>query len=159
MQPLQDFLKHNFNWLFLICFAWVIVSFGYRYYRHKKTGVVFPDVPSASICFDERGVSGCSYKTIFTRLGGARNCLHVTVTDTEVWIRTFFPLSVLAQQADLEHRIPRASITSAESKQLPFARRVLLDHRDDHGQVHRFSLVLKKPDDFLRALNLHTQIV
>jgi hypothetical protein len=159
MQPLQDFLQHNFNWLFLLCLAWVIVVFSHRYYRHKKTGVVFPDVPSASICFDERRASGCSYKSMFTQLGGARNCLHVTVTDKEVWIRTYFPFSVLVQQVDLEHRISRASITSAQPKRLPFARSILLDYRDDHGQVHRLSLVLKKPDDFLKALDLQTQMV
>ena len=80
MQPLQDFLQHNFIWFFLFCLVWVIVGFGYRYCRHKQTGVVFPDVPSASIHFDERAASGCSYKTMFTKFGGARNCLHVILT-------------------------------------------------------------------------------
>jgi hypothetical protein len=117
MQPLQAFLQQNITWIFLFCFAWVIIGFGYRYYRHKQTGVVFPDVPAASIHFDERTASGCSYQTMFTRFGGARNCLHVTVTDTEVWIRTFFPFSALAQQFDLEHRIPRASIVGVQPKQ------------------------------------------
>jgi hypothetical protein len=137
----------------------VIVGFGYRYHRHKRTGIVFPDIPAASIRFGERAASGCSYKTMFTKLGGARNCLHVTVTDTKVWIRTVFPFSVLVQQFDLEHRIPRASITSVPPKQSAFVRTILLDYRDDRGQTHRLWLALKKPDDFLKALSLQTQTV
>src|SRR5688572_2791074 len=110
MQQIQDFLQHNFIWLFLFAFVWSIVAFGYMYCRHKRTGVVFPYVPEEHIRFQERAASGSSHKTMFTKLGGARNCLHVTVTDTEVQIRLFFPFSLLAQQFDLEHRIPRASI-------------------------------------------------
>jgi hypothetical protein len=159
MQPLQDFLQHNFIWLFLFCFVWVFVAFGFLYYRHKRTGIVFPHVPPESMRFEERAASGCSYRTVFTKLGGAGNCLQVTVTDTEVWTRTFFPFSVLARQFDLEHRIPRASITSVQPKQSAFVRTILLDYRDERGQTHRLSLALKRPDDFLRALSLQTQTV
>ena len=159
MQPLHDFLQHNFHWLFLFCFVWAVVAFGFLYFRHKRTGIVFPQVPPGSIRFEERAASGCSYKTAFTKLGGARNCLQITVTDTEVWIRTFFPFSALAQQFDLEHRIPRASITSVQPKQSAFVRAILLDYRDDRGQTHRLSLALKKPDDFLSALSSQTHKV
>jgi len=159
MQKLHEFLQHHFIWLFLFCFVWVVVGFTWRYFRHKRTGVVFPHVPPERISFEERASSGCSHKTMFTRLGGARNCLQVTVTDAEVWIRPFFPFSILAQQFDLEHRIARASITSVEPTRSAFARTLLLDYRDERGQTHRLSLALKKPDDFLRALGLQTQTV
>jgi hypothetical protein len=159
MQQLQEFLQHNFIWLFLFCFVWVVVGFGWRYISHKRTGVVFPHVPPERIRFEERTSSGCSHKTMFTRLGGARNCLQVTVTDAEVWIRPFFPFSVLAQQFDLEHRIARASITSVQPTQSAFVRSLILDYRDERGQTHRLSLMLRKPDDFLRALDLQTQTV
>jgi hypothetical protein len=92
-------------------------------------------------------------------LAGARNCLHITVTDAEVWVRSFFPFSALAQELDLEHRIPRLSITSVQPKQSALVRTVLLDYRDECGQTHRLSLVLRKPDDFLRALDLQTERV
>jgi hypothetical protein len=157
MQPLPDFLQHNFNWLFLLCFLWVVVAFGFLYYRHKRTGIVFPQSPPGTIRFEERTASGCSHRTVFTKPGGARNCLQVTVTDTEVWIRSYFPFNVLAQQFDLEHRIPRASIMGVQPKQSAFVRAILLDYRDDRGQTHRLSLAMKKPDDFLSALSSQTQ--
>lgn len=152
MQSLQDFIQHNSIWIFLLCFLWVIIDFGVRCYRHKQTGVVFPHVPPERIRFEERAASGRSYKSMFTKLGGARNCLHVTVTDTEVWIRTSFPFAVFAQQCDLEHRIPRASIINIESGKSAFVRNIILDYRDERGQAHRLSLTLRKPDDFLRAV-------
>jgi hypothetical protein len=82
MQPIQEFLQHNLVGLlllaFMFAFAWVIVSFGWRYYRHKKTGLVFPQATPESVKFEEWAASGCSNKTAFTRMGGARNCRHVT---------------------------------------------------------------------------------
>jgi hypothetical protein len=156
MQSFQDFFQHNLTWLFLINIAWVLAVFGYLHYRHKQTGLVFPGVPPAGVRFDERTASGRSHKTLFTKLGGANRCLHVTVTDTEVWIRPLGPFNVFAQRLDLEHRIPRASITSALPQESTFGRNILLDYRDTQGQTHRLSLMLKKPDDFLKALSLQT---
>src|SRR5216110_2936928 len=83
MQPLHDFLQRNFIWLFFFCFVWVFISFGWRFYRHKRTAVVFPHVPPERIRFEERTASGCSHKSIFTRLAGTRNCLHITVSASD----------------------------------------------------------------------------
>lgn len=159
MQNLHDFLQRNFIWMFLFCLVWVVIGFGWRYYRHKKTGVVFPHVSPEHIRFEERAASGCSHKTMFTRLGGARNCLHVTVTDAEVWIRPVFPFTILAQQFDMEHRIPKESITGIQPTQPGFVRRLLIDYRDERGQTHRLSLLLRKPGDFLTALGLQLPAV
>jgi len=82
MQKLQEFQQHNFIWVFLFGFVWVVVGFGWRLFRHKKTGAVFPHVAPEQIRFEERASSGCSHKTMFTRLGGARNCLQVTDSET-----------------------------------------------------------------------------
>ena len=125
--------------------------------RHKRYGVVFPKVSPDHIRFHETGASGCSHKTTFTRFGGAARCLQVTVTDDEVWVRTGFPFNVLAFQTDLEHRIPRASIVSIQPS--GSARSLLLDFRDETNQVHRLSLMLRKPGDFLVALGIKTQTV
>ena len=157
MQPLGKFLQHNFHWLFLFCVAWLVVGIVWRYFRHKRTGLVFPQNLQEPIRFEERAASGSSDKTWLTRIGGARHCLRVTVTDAEVWIRPFFPFNILAQEFDLEHRIARASITSIQPTQSAFVRAILVEYRDERGQPHRLTLVLKKPDDFLSALGLQTQ--
>lgn len=151
---MPNFMQHNFIWMFLVPFLWIAIGFGYLYYRHKRSGVVFPYVPQEQIRFEERAASGCSYKTILTRLGGARHCLHVTVTDAEVWIRPFFPFIILAQSFDLEHRIPRTFITSIRPTQSVLIQSLLLEYRDARGNNHRLSLALRNPDGFLRALGL-----
>lgn len=152
MQLLQNFLEHSFFWLFAIWFIWVAAIFVIRHYRHKRTGIVFPPVPPERIRFDEKRASGRSCKSWFTKHGGASRCLQVTVTDTEVWVRTNFPFTALAQQCDLEHRIPKAAITNVQPKQSAFVQTVLLEYRDERGQSHQLSLNLQKPDDFLKAL-------
>jgi hypothetical protein len=158
MDQLLRFFQNNFSWLVLLFFAWGAMVIGIRYYRHKRTGLVFPHVPSENLRFDEKAASGYSHKSLFTKYGGAKNCLCVTVTDTEVWIRTPFPFNVFSQKCDLEHRIPRACITGLRSKKSAFARAITLDFRDDRGQIHTFTLMLKRPDDFLKALNLQVQV-
>jgi len=150
MQLLRDLL--NPVWLIPFCFAWVIVTLAILCYRHKRTGIVFPPVPPANIRFEEKRASGRSYKTWFTKLGGASRCLLVTVTDTEVWIRTYFPFTAFVQQCDLEHRIPKAAITSVQQKQSALTKVILLEYRDERGQSHQLSLNLQKPEDFLKAL-------
>lgn len=151
--------EQNFPLFFVIAFAWVAVVFGWQYYRHKKRGLVFPSIAPASIRFDERSASGFSHQTMFTRIGGASRCLHVTVTDSEVWVRPIFPFSILASQFDLEHRIQRQAITRAEQSRSGFFSSLLLEYRDERGQLHQLSLRLRRPDDFLRALSLQAQAV
>jgi predicted negative regulator of RcsB-dependent stress response len=63
MQQFYQFLERNFIWFFLFCFAWVLVAFAWRYYRHKQRGIVFPDVASQRVQFHEQAASGCSHKT------------------------------------------------------------------------------------------------
>jgi len=157
MQPLQNFLNQHFLLLCSLCWTWLIVSFGWRCYRRKRTGMVFPQVRRENIRFRERFASGYSFKTFFTRMGGARNCLRVTVTDAEVLIHPFFPFSVLAEDYDLEHRIPIASITNVQSSPSIFGTRLLLEYRDHQGRDHRLSLQLRCPNNFLEALGLPTR--
>jgi hypothetical protein len=151
-QQIEAFLNRNFAWIFLFAFGWMVVGFAWRYYRHKRRGIVFPEIGPERVRFHERGASGHSKKTLFARLGGARNCLQVSVTDTEVWIRMIFPLNILAQDLDLEHRIPREAITSAELVPCRTGKSILLEYRDQQGQMHGLSLRLRNPEAFLQAL-------
>ena len=147
------------KYFILLIPVWLLLVpglFAMHWWRHKRNGVVFPQVSPDHIRFHEAGASGCSHKTTFTRFGGAGGCLQVTVTDDEVWVRTGFPFNVLAWQVDLEHRILRASIVSVQPGD---SGRLLLDYRDKQGQPHRLSLLLRRPDEFLRVLGMRTQTV
>jgi len=153
----MDQFHKYFIWLIPIWMLLVLGAFAMHWRRHKRYGVVFPQVSPDHIRFHEAGASGCSHKTTFTRFGGAARCLQVTVTDDEVWVRMGFPFNVLASQVDLEHRIPRASIVSVQPSDS--GRSLLLDYRDQQSQTHRLSLVLRRPDEFLRLLSMKTQTV
>lgn len=139
-------------------FAVAVATLAWRFYRRHKRGIVFPPLESVRHVFHEGMASGSSHKNWWTRLGGARNCLRVTVTDTEVWIRSFFPFSLLAGDFDLEHRIPLSSISSAELSNSAFRRFVLLDFNFADGSNRRIQLFLRDPDAFLSSLKVPASI-
>ena len=151
MQRFDFSVSQHHGALSLLAVFWLIASFAWKFYRHRKRGVVFPTLDSTQIRFNEGMASGNSDRSIFTRLGGARRCLRVTVTDHEVWIRPFFPFNLISE-SDLEHRIARDSISSARLAESTFGHRVLLDFRLADGKSRQVSLVLQKPNAFLSAL-------
>jgi hypothetical protein len=122
---------------------------GWRFYRHRQ--ISFPPRDSVHVRFHEGTASGSSNKNFFTRLGGANHCLRVTVTDEEIWVRSYFLLDLIVD-VDLRHRIPRESVTSAQLAESRFGRRVLLDFRLPDGGSRRLSLHLRDPGRFLIAL-------
>jgi hypothetical protein len=94
MQQVIHCLNQHTTANLIVSCGWIPIWFGWLFYRHKKYGIVFPKLPPEEIRFHEGMASGRSFKTFFTRIGGARKCLRVTVTNTEVWIRPFFPICV-----------------------------------------------------------------
>lgn len=152
MQGLNPTLERILACFFLFCFAWVLVGFTWRYFRHKRHGIAFPRLNTVRVLFHEGMASGNSDKSLFSRFGGASNCLRVTVTDNEVWVRGFVPFNLITE-SDLEHRIPRDSITSVQLANSALGRRVvLLDFRLPAGGSRRLSLFLRQPERFLATL-------
>ncbi len=133
-------------------FAVAVATLAWHFYRRHKCGIVFPPLESVRNVFHEGMASGSSHKNWWTKLGGARNCMRVTVTDTEVWLRSFFQFSLLAGDFYLEHRIPLSSISSAELRNSAFRRFVLLDFNLADGSNRRVQLFLRGPDASLSSL-------
>jgi hypothetical protein len=71
-------------------------------------------------------------------LGGANNCLRVTVTDDELWVAPHFPFSGFAGQIDLDHRVLRDAITNVEQ----------------NGKIVRVTFALDDDDERMIALRL-----
>ena len=151
MQQIQELVLRNFGVLLVAACLWTAAKFGWHTYRNRKLGIVFPPIKSIQTKFHECFASGSSNKTFWTKFGGARNCLKVTVTESEVWIRTFFPFTLLAADLDLTHRIPKSSIISIQNSQSSFRPSLLLDFRLPDGGERRLTLRLKHPEDFLSA--------
>ena len=91
---------------------WVVASIIYRSSRGKA---ILPSKPKNSL-FCEGWASGHSNTNIFTKLGGARNCLLVAVTPDALIIQPRFPFNLmfLPEIYGLEYRIPGLNIRAVE---------------------------------------------
>jgi hypothetical protein len=132
--------------------GWIAASVVYRKRRGKP---IFPRVPKDAI-FAERTASGASRKNIMTRLGGASNCLMVTVCPDRVTIGPWFPFSLmfLPEIYDLEFEIPLQAIRQVrETRLMFFLRSFLLTFALPDGRERTVHLRLRNPDGFLAALS------
>ena len=116
--------------------------------------LVAPPVKPADIIYQEWFASGYSRKNIFTRLGGAQNCLRLVVTKDLLWVTSWFPFSLLAALYDLEHVVPRNQILSVNPSRWFLIPSVLLVFRDAHGSQHTLSLYPWGQAKFLRSLGV-----
>jgi hypothetical protein len=111
--------------------------------------------PQGDILFHERFGSGSSHRNLMTKLGGAQNCLLVTVTDRELLVRPWFPFNMffLPEIYDLEHRIQIAQITSIRERRSWFGLEFLdIEFGISPQASRRLSFRLRKKEDFLAAL-------
>jgi len=128
--------------------AWIVASLIYR--KVKGSGIGKP--PAENISFEERFASGRSHKRWYTSIGGAYNCLVVTVTDTELFIRPFFPFNLMffPEIFDLEHQIKLEDIEKIDRTKALFRDKVLVQFGKP-GSKHAVELRLRDPDAFLKA--------
>lgn len=152
---MTEFIHKKFDLLFFIASIWVVlgVTTSIVYCLRKLKAV--PKIEQRDILFREWRASGASHRSFFTRLGGARNCLVVTVTKTELHVYPIFPFNLmfLPQINDLEHHIPLDRITNITIKKGFLRRRTLIvDFFGEDCGKKEIELTLKSPDDFLSAL-------
>ena len=57
------------------------------FWRRKQRNL-FPD-EAKGVIYEEKMASGRSHKNWYSKLGGAKNCLRLVITDTELWITQF----------------------------------------------------------------------
>jgi hypothetical protein len=140
-------------WIFL----WVVASIIYRNSRGKP---ILPSKPKDSL-FYEGWASGHSNTNIFTKLGGAHNCLLVAVTPDFLIIQPRFPFNLmfLPEIYGLEYRIPGLNIRTVEKKGRIFGKGVEIQFIDVGGGEKSVRLYLKRTDDFLAAIEKISNIV
>ena len=129
----------------------IIISVIYR----QSTGRRVKSPSKSEVVFEERNASGRSLRTWWTRLGGANNCLVVSVTHSMLLIRPFFPFNLmfLPEIFDLEHSIDLTEITNAAKHPGLFRQKVLVEFQQG-SRGGSFELKLRDPDAFLRAVEL-----
>jgi hypothetical protein len=136
---------------------WIVASIVYRRSRGKA---ILPSKPKNSL-FYEGWASGHSNSNIFTKLGGAHNCLLVAVTPDSLIIQPRFPFNLmfLPEIYGLEYRIPGLNIRTVEKKGRMFGKGVEIQFIDIDGGEKSVRLYLKKTDEFLAAVGKVTDIV
>ena len=136
---------------------WVVASIIYRRSRGKA---ILPSKPKNSL-FYEGWASGHSNSNIFTKLGGARNCLLVAVTPDVLIIQPRFPFNLmfLPEIYGLEYHIPGLNIRAVEKKGRVFGKGAEIQFIDGDGGEKSVRLYLKRIDDFLAAIGKISAIV
>ena len=121
------------------------------FYRRQNGKPVYPTRPLDAL-FYEGFASGRKMTNLFTRLGGANNCLMVAVTPSAFSVVPRFPFNLmfLPEIFGLELRIPRSAIRSVERKSNLFGQWIIVSFFIDRpGQI---ALRLRDPDAFTEAL-------
>lgn len=148
MDAFHRFIFGHFHQLFAIALVWNFGGVGFMLWRRKQRGLVLPKVTDADVVFSERFASGSSCKSWLTRLGGASRCLTIIVTRSQLAITTFFPFTAFAGFYDLEHLVPLADITKADTRGLVTE----IEFLQKDGSRRKVILRLRDTAGFLRAL-------
>lgn len=87
-------------------------------------------------------------------MGGAQNCLMVSVTSDRLIVQPWFPFNLmfLPELYDLEYSIPRTHIRTVVEKRFLFWKYLEITFLTSEGGTHSISLLLRKKDEFLKSL-------
>jgi hypothetical protein len=148
-EEVRNFIDDHFFLIWCLTAGYVLTAFGVMAWRQASNGPQFPPLESVNVLHRERFASGCSHRSLLTRLGGARNMLDVVLTDTELWVTTFAYLRGISVKYDLDYRIPLIDVVSVEKS---WMRSVVIHfHRSDRT-TEKLQLWLRDREEFLAKL-------
>jgi hypothetical protein len=148
----EDQVVPIFILLFIAVAIWNILAFSYLFYKRRKRGSLFPEVATDDIIFTERTASGCSHKSMFTKFGGATNCLKIVITNNELWTTSWLPFSLFIEKLDMEHRIRKDRILSIEKQKTLSGTSFIIHFETDNHSEKTIQLYPKNPIAFSRAM-------
>ena len=152
MKNIIDWIFNNYEIYLAIVFVWlafwVVLSIRYR----KKKGKLILGDPKVQILFKEKTASGNSEKNILTKIGGARNCLKVILSETQLIITPFFPFNLmfLPEFYDLEHFINYEDILDIRNG---FMNSLKVTFKINN-EIRQINLRLKQRESFLSTLKI-----
>lgn len=132
-----------------ICGVCLVLGYFWRAYLKRKRDHPFADRDDVEVVFRERRVSGNSGKSTFTKICGARHCLTVTVTATELWVYGPDLFAAILEWGDLEHRIALGDIVGVEKVKKGV---VEVSFDVGGGEIRRLRLVVEYPIALIEAI-------
>lgn len=146
----------QFSQLWFLAFGWVlfVIAISIIYRVRKGKYILRPEFPNAR--FSETWRSGSSHRNLLTRLGGAHNCLWISVTDKELLVGPHFPFNLmfLPEIYGLEYRIRGLDILSVDELSSFFlGKRARVRFRSPQRGEETFEVTVKDLDGFRRAID------
>ena len=140
------------KWFPFVAIGWIVFAIIISAVIRVRRGKVLFPKPSSNALFSERICSGRSFSTIWARVGGARNCLLVTLTEKTLAVTPHFPFNLifLPEIYGLEHNIDISAIRDVTEKKGILGSSVTVAFTGLREQ--RFELRLRHQDGFLQAL-------
>ncbi len=138
---LPQFFKAHFSIIFLICILWVVGNILVALWLKSKK----PKIDTQDIVYEERWQSGRSFRSIFTRFGGARNCLNIIFLKDSIVIKPHFPFDLFWPNIlGLEHTIPYHSIVNCDIGNFFFGiKGIILMFNVKNGNQEKFVFTAK----------------
>jgi hypothetical protein len=140
-------------------FQWMIsgVFLGYIVWKYIGAKQHYPQYQKSDVVYQEWFASGASQKNILTKLGGARNCLRLIVTNEFLLVTSWPLLTIFAAVYDLFHIIPIHSINEIVRSRYFGIDTLLLTYTDDSGNSHTLRLLPKYIDKFLQSMKVESK--
>ncbi|WP_156404447.1 hypothetical protein [Curvibacter sp. PAE-UM] len=147
-------MEQHFELFFVFCFLWVLAWGAFFAWRRHGAGPTHPPFSGSDVRFSEKYVSGSSDKNLFTRVGGARNALVVTVLKDALLVEPVGIFKWLMPPGfnDLEHYVPRSNILRVETASTPSRNRVRIEIRGRDGATRILMLAVRGHEELLSAL-------
>lgn len=148
-----QWMERHFEPFVAFCFLWLACT-AFFAWRRQRVGPTHPPYAQSDVRFAEKYVSGASEKNLFTRLGGARNVLAVTVLKDALLVEAvgIFKWFMPPGFNDLEHYVPAANILRIQPASTPGRNNVRIQIRGRDGVTRTLELAVRKHEDFLSAL-------
>jgi hypothetical protein len=147
----------NFWLLFVVAIIFnVVVVLFFKFI--SKSSIPTKPTENEMMIFEESGSSGFSRKSIISKLGGARNCLRVVVTNEAIYISPISPFNWIlvgpvASLYDLQHHILRTNLVSLKAVEAD-QHSVDIEYHDNKGILKSMQVSLKNRDQFMGVVNV-----
>ncbi len=152
-------MDRHLIWLLVPAYIVLAVAFcvfaGRKVVAAVRRGPILRGLNPDEVIFREKFASGRSLDSHLSRIGGAGNCLTLTVTRDTLYTSMSLPLGTLGSVYDLEQRIAEKDIVSTQVCGSNLAgRRLVISFLLPTGATSRYEVRPKRYEAFMEAMSV-----